>query len=44
MAGYNVKSEKVVGAIITRYLDMLGRGEIKDLFGDGDGGDDGLED
>jgi hypothetical protein len=32
LAGYNVGSEKVIGDIISLYLDMLERGEVTDVF------------
>jgi hypothetical protein len=36
LAGYNLRSEKDISAIITLYLDMLERGEVEDIFVDED--------
>ena len=34
LSSYNVKSDKVIGDIISIYLDMLERGEVEDVFED----------
>jgi ParB family chromosome partitioning protein len=38
LAGYGGKAEKVIGAIISLYLDMLERGEVEDVLDGEDGG------
>ena len=34
LAGYNISSAKVIGDIVSLYLDMLEHGEVKDVFSD----------